>query len=101
MVDPSTENTLLDRIVDLEISHVIWIPYVRPISQARDLQVLVERAVEVLRRDLENIIAVFVHGPPVEPVRSLGRSIPLQRPRIHEVGVLSVESLLLVHAKVV
>ena len=101
MVAPATENALLDRIVDLEISHIIWISDVSPIPQARDLQVLVERAVEVLRRDLEDIIAVFVHGPPVEPVRSLSRSIPLQRPRIHEVGVLGVEGLLLVHAKVV
>jgi len=100
MVDTSTEDGLLDRIVKIEIREVIGVTHVRANAQRGDLYQRVKRAPEVLMVHLESVCLVLVHSAAIVFIGAFLSGVTAQRLHVHEVGLLDVVELLLVDVHV-
>ena len=71
MVDTSAQDTLLDCIVHIKVSYVVWLTHVCANTDAGDLDKRVKGTPEVFWVHLKSIDLVLVHCPSVVPLSAL------------------------------
>ena len=100
MVDTSAENRLFDCVIHIVVCEIVRIANVRPYANRSNFHLRVEWASEVLMVDLEGIDLVLVHRPAVELFSALFRRVAAQTFKVHEVWLLNIMVLLLVHVDI-